>query len=340
MNKKSKSKDFHHLGYECRFSKAPSRSLINSAFDFELKANDLLHEGMGLADMAHVSMLIKTGIVQPRAGRDLLKELLIMQGKTSQDLNFDPRYGDIYNNRDKYLSGKTGSISGFLHAGRARREATNIAFLLTCREKVALLGRELASLCYTLLKLVKSHRNTYMSDFTYLHHAQPTTRSHYLLGYLYPLLRDSERLKSAYRRLNQSPAGSGSVNGSQLPIDREYLMKLLGFDSIIDHTRDAMWQPDVPIETMYSIITLITNLDRMAEELHIWTTIEFGFFELSDSHSRTSVIMPQKKNPYSPGVQHGICLEDLSVWQRPARPRAASRTIAYSFMRNSQRTWT
>lgn len=299
MNKENQSRNFLHLGFKSRFKKIPSQALVDSAFDYELKLKHFLHEGLGMADMAHVAMLMRTKIIKPDVGKALLKELLTLQKQTLSKLKFSPRHGDLYNNRDLYLSKKTGNLSGVLHTGRPRREATNIAFLIACRERVALLGKKLSNLCNTLLGIIESHKHTYMTDFTYLHHAQPTTLAHYLLGYLYSLLRDLERFKTVYARLNKSPAGSGSVNGSQLPIDREYLMRLLGFDSIIEHTRDAMWQPDVPIETISAVITLITNLDRMAEELQIWTTLEFDFFEPSDAHSRTSIIMPQKKNPYA-----------------------------------------
>lgn len=299
MSKKNLSRDFLPLGFNSRLKKVPSRALIDSAFDYELRTAHFLLEGIGMADMAHVAMLIKTKIIKPETGIALLKELHTLQRQSLSKLKFSAQYGDLYSNRDRYLSKRTGNLSGVLHTGRSRREATNIAFLIACRERVAVLGKELASLCYTLLGLIESHRNTYMTDFTYLHHAQPTTLAHYLIGYLYPLLRDLERFKAVYGRLNQSPAGSGSVNGLQLPIDREYLRRLLGFDSLIEHARDAMWQPDVPVETVSAIVTLITNLDRMAEELQIWTTLEFDFFELSDAHSRVSVIMPQKKNPYS-----------------------------------------
>ena len=94
-----------------------------------------------------------------------------------------------------------------------------------------------------------------MADYTYLQPAQPTTFGHYLLGFAYPLLRDLERLQALFNRTNQSPAGCGSVNGSRLPQNRKRLAELLGFDGLAQHARDAMWQPDSPIETLSVVVS-------------------------------------------------------------------------------------
>jgi argininosuccinate lyase len=98
---------------------------------------------------------------------------------------------------------------------------------------------------------------------------------------------------------NRSPAGCGSVNGSHLPQDRSRLAELPGFDGLAQHARDAMWQPDGPIETLSVAITALINLDRLAEDLQIFATAEFDLVELDEGHTRASVIMPQKKNPYA-----------------------------------------
>lgn len=306
MKKRTPAAGLEHLGVRSRLKKKPAKTLVESAFSHELRTKEVLHEGMGIADMAHTAMLIKTGIIPARQGAKLLKALLGLHRLNPDKLDFDPRLGDLYNNRDHYLSLKLGNLSGMLHTGRPRREATTVAFVIASRGRLSKLGKELADFCASLLKTAAGHRDTFMTDFTYLHHAQPTTLAHYLIGYVYPFLRDLKRLQQVYRDLNLSPAGSGSVNGSSLPLDREYLRKLLGCDDIITHTRDAMWRHDTPIEAMSSLVSLTTHMDRLAEDLQIWTTEEFGFFELSDGHSRTSVIMPQKKNPYALTFIRGV----------------------------------
>jgi argininosuccinate lyase len=148
-----------------------------------------------------------------------------------------------------------------------------------------------------------------MPDYTYLQTAHPTTLAHYLLTFVQPMTRDLARLRSLFERTNLSPAGSGSTNGSRLPLDRNRLAELLGFDGLVLHTRDAMWQPDGPIEVMSVIVALLANVGRLAEDLQLWATAEFGFVELSDRHSRISIIMPQKKNPYSLAFVRGVARE-------------------------------
>ncbi|MEK9164217.1 MAG: lyase family protein, partial [Chloroflexota bacterium] len=136
---------------------------------------------------------------------------------------------------------------------------------------------------------------------------------HYLLTFVYPMLRDLDRARAAFARTNVSPAGSGSVNGSRLPLDRTRLAELLGFDAVIPHTRDAMWQADGPIEIAALLAAALVNLDRLAEDLQIFSTAEFGLVELADRHTRASVIMPQKKNPYSLAYVRGVCGEAIGT---------------------------
>jgi argininosuccinate lyase len=152
------------------------------------------------------------------------------------------------------------------------------------------------------LEVVRSagaHRNVLVADYTYLQAGQPTTFGHYLLGFVGPLLRDIGRLQSFHARFNLSPAGCGSTNGSPLAPDRARIAALLGFDGLVTHTRDAMWQADGPIEGMALVVSALVNLDRLSEDLMVLTSVEFGVVTLDDAQSRASKIMPQKKNPFA-----------------------------------------
>lgn len=281
-------------------------NLMENAYQYELKSAGFFNEWLNVADLAHTAMLLKTGVIAEKKGKAILKELLALRDLNTADLKFHPSQGDIYTNRELFLIERLGKIADYIPAGRARREATNIAFLLACRERTADLGLSLAELSENVLSLVRKNTKTYMSDFTYLQHAHPTTLGHYLLGYLYPIIRDLVRLKEVHTRINQSPAGSGSVNGSSLPLDRAYLQSLLEFDDIIVHTRDAMWRHDVVIECSLPLITVLTTLSRLAEDLLVWNTPEFGFIDFAPSMTRRSIIMPQKKNPYALAFIRGL----------------------------------
>ena len=301
------------LGKGTRLGSGPSVTLAETAFKHELDAAEILLPGLSYADLAHVAGLLEARVIRQDIGRTLLRELLAVH-PVPEDMPLDPFIGDLYNNRDAYLQARIGDLAGWIHLGRARREATTIAWQLAVREGLLHLATALSNVLDALVKVAEAHTGTLMPDFTYLHHAHPTTLAHYLLGFAYPFERDVVRVRRALDLVNRSPAGSGSVNGSRFPIDRSYLAALLGFGGIVEHTRDAMWAPDMATEVLTAAVTTLTNVDRLAEELQLWTTEEFGFVELDDAHSRTSVIMPQKKNPYALAFLRGEARHAVGRW--------------------------
>ena len=281
-----------------RLAEAPSQRLVSEAFSRELNYAASLWDGISYADLAHVLMLIEQGIVPKAAGRTLLGALVELHDDGIEGLSLDAKWGDLYNNRDAELQRRIGNVAGWLHAGRARREALTIAWLIRLRSDVVDLVAAGADFARGVSGLAGRQVATLMPDFTYLQHAQPTLLGHYLLGYVAPVLRDLERLVSEFAVVNESPAGSASTNGSRLPLNRERMRELLGFDALTLHDRDAMWRTDVPMNISAISLSLATTAERLAEELQIWATSEFAFVELADRHCRTSVIMPNKKNPY------------------------------------------
>lgn len=295
-----------YYGKGGRLTESPHQALVDSAYRHDCEDADLLLPGMHKADIAYAIMLMEEGIIPADIGQELLEGLLELEQIPSDEFPMDPVHGDVYNNKDAELKRRMGDTAGWLHIGRPRREAVNIGYLVSVREHLLKFARSLHRLSESMLSKAEQHSATIIPDFTYLHHAQPTTFGHYLLTFLYPLLRDQLRLQSAFYNINQSPAGSGSVNGSRLPLNRERMSELLGFSGISVHTRDAMWQVDTPIETMSLLVSAMTNLSRLAEELQIWNSAEFNMVVLPDSLCRASVIMPQKKNPYPLAYIRGV----------------------------------
>lgn len=280
--------------------------LIRSANRLEISSAEVFYNELGLADMAHVIMLMETGIIPKSSGQKLLAAFLETQAVPLEEFPFDPSRGDFYNCREHYIKELAPDVAGWQRVARARREATNVAYLLTVRRRLLALSGGLEQLAMALISKAKKHINTIIPDYTYLHQAQPTTFAHYLLGFVYSMLRDFSRLRACFERINLSPGGLGSVNGSRLPLNRTQFAELLGFDGVALHTRDAMWQADMPIEVTASVVALLVNVDRLAEDFQIWTTQEFNLIELDDRYSRDSVIMPQKKNPYSLTYMRGL----------------------------------
>jgi argininosuccinate lyase len=282
-----------------RLRAGPAPELAQSANKLENAYGPLFFKGMSLGDMAHVIVLIEAGVLSHESGQSLLSALLELDTAQPDEFPFDPSVGDAYQNRERAIIQRAPAVGGWLRAGRARREVTNIAYRLVVRWRLVLLLKALEVLATSIIALAEEHIDTLMPDYTYLQQAQPTTLGHYLLGFVYPMLRDTDRLQACFGRINCCPGGIGSVNGTRLALDRERLAQLLGFEEPIHHTRDAMWQADTPIETTAVAVAILINLDRLAEDLQIWVSQEFNLVELADEYSRSSVIMPQKKNPYS-----------------------------------------
>jgi argininosuccinate lyase len=148
---------------------------------------------------------------------------------------------------------------------------------------------------------------------------------HYCLSFAFPVTRNLERGLQAYARTNQSPAGAGILTGSGYPIDRRRTAELLGFDGVLPNTRDAVWSEDHTLDATMVAVQAITNVSRLAQDLELWATYEFGMVELADRHSSTSSIMPQKKNPYAleylrslGGAVHGGLMSTLSILKAPS----------------------
>lgn len=308
------TKNTGHLGVGDRLREGPAPELVDSAFALEAGDGPLLYQAMSLADLAHAVMLIEIGLIPPAPGATLLAALLEMHDIPGESFPFDPAQGDAYTNREYVLRQKAPEVAGWLQAGRPRREVTTLGYLLVVRERLLTLTHALLEAMRALLNLAESHLNTLMPDYTYLQTAHPTSLAHYLLTFVQPMSRDLARLQAVFARVNLSPAGAGSTNGSRLPLQRERLAELLGFAGVVTHTRDAMWQPDVPIEVMSTVVAMLVNADRLAEDLQLWATAEFNFIDLADRHTRISVIMPHKKNPYSLAFIRGVTREMLGRW--------------------------
>jgi argininosuccinate lyase len=266
---------------------------------------------VGIADLAHAVAAIEAGVVPREAGAELVAGLLELQAGPN-DFLLDPALGDVYTNREAWLSAHT-RVAGWLGVGRARREAVTTGYTLLARERVLALVSALANAGDAFARVAEGHRRSLMPDYTYLQAGQPTSFGHYLLGFAYALLRDLERARELFARLDRCPAGCGSTNGSTLPLGRERLAELLGFPALVAHARDAMWQADGPVEALAVACAAAVNLDRLAEDLAIFSTAEFGFVTLADEHSRASKAMPQKKNPFALSYVRAVANRAIGV---------------------------
>jgi argininosuccinate lyase len=283
----------------------PAPELIESGFALENADAPLLHRGLNLADMAHVIDLRDHGVIPEAAARQLLQLLVEVHQLAPEDFPYDPNFGEPYNSREHYFVQRLGDVAGWLHAGRPRREAARLALRLHLRDQLVEVVAQAATFVDRLSSLAALHLETLMPDQTYLQQAQPSTFGHYILSFAYPTLRDAERLIACQDWVNSSPAGAGCVNGSRLLGDRRLVADLLGFREVIEHTRDAMWQVDGLVNILSTAASLLSNQSKLAEDLEIWSSSEFDFVDLAGPYTRSSILMPQKRNPYSLSIVRG-----------------------------------
>lgn len=283
----------------------PAQELIDSGFALENADAPFLHEGLNLADIAHVLDLLRREIVPAAAARDLLRLLLEVQQMAVEDFPYNPEFGEPYNSRERFFVERLGKVAGWLHAGRPRREAARIALRIHVRDQLLELVYDVVKFARDTTALAGRHLDTLMPDQTYLQQAQPSTFGHYVLSFVYPAVRDAYRLLDEFDDINRSPAGAGCVNGTRLLDDRTFVAAELGFDDVIEHTRDAMWQIDGLIHVLASAASLLSTQSKLAEDLEIWSSSEFDFVDLADAFTRSSILMPQKRNPYSLSIVRG-----------------------------------
>jgi argininosuccinate lyase len=283
----------------------PAPELVDSGFYLENADAPLLHDGLNRADLAHVLDLRGRGIIPGPSARRLLDLLLQTVDTPAADFPYDPAFGEPYNSRERFFTARIGDDAGWLHAGRPRREAVRIALRLHLRSQLVDLIEAAADLAETIAHTAAEHSRTWLPDQTYLQHAQPSTFGHYLLSFAYPVLRDSRRLLDALEWTNTSPGGAGCVNGSRLLDDREPIARMLGFQGVIEHTRDAMWQTDGLVDMLAGAASLVGTQSKLGEDLEIWASSEFDYVTLADGYSRASVLMPQKRNPYALSIIRG-----------------------------------
>jgi argininosuccinate lyase len=283
----------------------PAPELIESGFALENADAGFLHHGLNLADLAHVLDLSRRGLIPPPARRQLLGLLLEVVDVPAEDFPYDPANGEPYNSRERYFVSRLGDVAGWLHAGRPRREAARVALRLHLRRRLTELVTAAAEFARHGVERADEHAGTLLPDQTYLQQAQPSTFGHYLLSFVYPAVRDARRLLDELDWVDTSPGGAGCVNGTRLLEDRGPIAEALGFRGVIPHTRDAMWQVDGLVHILATVASLASNLSKLAEDLEIFSSSEFDFVDLDDAFTRSSILMPNKRNPYALAIVRG-----------------------------------
>ena len=279
-----------------RFEKATDKEVndYNSSLPFDCKMYSQDIEG----SIAHSQMLAKQGVISDKDAEDIKSGLLsIKEDIESGKLTFDSDAEDIHMFIEEELTNRIGDAGKRLHTGRSRNDQVALDQRLYLVDEAGEIVELLDNLIDTLIDMAEDNLTTYMPGYTHLQRAQPITYAHYLSAYIEMFRRDIDRIEAAKNRANVSPLGSGALAGTTYPLDREAVAEDLGMNGVTQCSLDGVADRDFAIEFASSCSILMMHLSRMSEEIILYASQEFKFYELDDAFSTGSSMMPQKKNP-------------------------------------------
>jgi len=261
-------------------------------FDRRLYRQDI--EG----SIAHARMLAKQGIVAGSEAVAIIKGLNSIRKEIERGkFHFKVELEDIHMNIEARLFEKIGEVAGKLHTGRSRNDQMALDLRLFVKEETRKTIDRMKALQTSLVELAEANKDVIMPGYTHLQQAQPILLAHHLLAYFEMLQRDTERFQDCLRRTDVLPLGSGALAGVPYPIDREFLARQLGVSKVSNNSLDAVSDRDFIIEYEAAAAIAMMHLSRLAEELVLWSSAEFGFIEIDEAFTTGSSIMPQKRNP-------------------------------------------
>jgi argininosuccinate lyase len=247
---------------------------------------------------AHADMLAATGIITKADAREIVKGLDQIAGEIAAGkFRFSDKLEDIHMNVEARLAELIGPVAGRLHTARSRNDQVALDFRMYVRDAIDGFDVALGQLIRALAEKAEAHADVIMPGFTHLQPAQPVTFGHHLLAYVEMFARDRSRFADARKRLNISPLGAAALAGTSFPINRHMTAEALGFDAPAANSLDAVADRDFALETLAAATITAVHLSRVAEEIVIWMTPQFGFVTLTDRWTTGSSIMPQKRNP-------------------------------------------
>ena len=276
---------------------------FNESFSFDCR----LFEVDVRASVGHCDGLAGAGVLSS-TDADRLKSALAQIIETAEN---NPRFFDDFPSEDVHsfvearLTELVGDLGRKLHTGRSRNDQVATDLRLWLRDEIDRLQILVSEAQRALIDLAETNREIVIPGYTHLQRAQPILLAHWCLAYFEMLARDRERLSEVRTRVNVMPLGSAALAGTSYPIDREAVARALGFDSVARNSLDAVSDRDFCIEFASVAAVIMMHLSRLAEDIILYATTEFGFFELSDAVATGSSLMPQKKNPDSMELVRG-----------------------------------
>ena len=250
------------------------------------------------ASIAHARMLARQRIIPRADANAIVRGLREIEREIERgEFAFDASLEDIHTNIEARLAEKIGDAAGRLHTARSRNDQVATDLRLFAKQAIEHLMAAIREFQAALLDVAERNSAAVMPGYTHLQRAQPVLLAHHLLAYFEMLERDFDRFSACRVRTDVLPLGSGALAGVPYPIDRASVAQELGFAAISRNSIDAVSDRDFVAEFLACAAICATHLSRLAEEIVLWSTAEFGFIEIDDAFATGSSIMPQKKNP-------------------------------------------
>ena len=271
---------------------------VASAYTVSIHYDRRLYRQDIAGSIAHARMLAKQGIISYDEAAAIERGLTEIRQEI-QDGAFPwcPELEDIHMNVERRLFEKIGDAAGRLHTARSRNDQIALDVRMFAKDAIDRILDAIHALRTTLVWQADANPDAIMPGYTHVQRAQPVLFAHHMLAYFEMLGRDAARFRQAYERADVMPLGSGALAGLPYPIDREFVAQQLGFSRISANSMDAVSDRDFLLDFQAAAAICMMHLSRMAEELVLWSSDEFGFIRISDEYSTGSSIMPQKRNP-------------------------------------------
>lgn len=288
-----------------RFGDATDQSFseFNSSFAFDQR----LFEADVRGSLAHCNALVAAGVLSEPDASKIREGLQVILDRAHTDHAYfeSLESEDVHSFVESKLIELIGDTGRKLHTSRSRNDQVATDLRLWLRDAIDMLESQVSQAQVALLDLAEQHSNAVLPGYTHLQRAQPVMFAHWCLAYFEMLQRDRERLADTRKRVNVLPLGSAAIAGASFAIDRESVARELGFDSVSRNSIDAVSDRDFCVEFVVACSLIMVHLSRLAEEVIVYSTTEFGFFELGDAVATGSSLMPQKKNPDSMELVRG-----------------------------------
>jgi len=279
-----------------RFHKTADKLVAEYTASFSVDRRLYQHDITG--SVAHARMLARQGIISEKDAGVITQGLESIRKEIEQGkFEFKPEQEDIHMSIEARLIEKVGEAGGKLHTARSRNDQVALDMRLFTKEAITDTVEAIRKLQRVLIVLAEANKAVVIPGYTHLQSAQPVLLAHHLLAYFEMLQRDFGRFSDCLNRTDVMPLGSGALAGVTYDIDREFLARELGFSRVSQNSMDAVSDRDFVLEYVAAASISMMHLSRLAEEIILWSSLEFGFIELDDAYATGSSIMPQKKNP-------------------------------------------